>query len=33
VLKIMGAEIDRAYIERWVRRLGLTREWSSFTPE
>ncbi|HSN54637.1 MAG TPA: hypothetical protein VLT32_08180 [Candidatus Sulfomarinibacteraceae bacterium] len=33
MLKIMGAEIDRAYIERWVQRLGLSREWSSFTRE
>jgi len=31
VLKIMGDEIDRAYIERWVLRLGLTREWSFCT--
>ncbi len=29
VLKVMGREIDRAYIERWVRKLGLTREWSA----
>lgn len=33
VLKIMDAEIDRAYIERWVQRLGLTREWSAFTED
>jgi hypothetical protein len=33
VLKIMAAEIDRAYIERWVQRLGLTREWSAFTED
>jgi hypothetical protein len=33
VLKIMGDEIDRAYIERWVQRLGLTREWSSVTQD
>ena len=26
-------DIDRAYIERWVQRLGLAREWSSFTRE
>ena len=29
VLKVMGGEIDRAYIERWVRKLGLAREWSA----
>ena len=29
VLKVMGGEIDLAYIERWVRRLGLIREWSA----
>jgi hypothetical protein len=33
VLKVMGNEIDRAYIERWVQRLGLTREWSTFARE
>lgn len=31
VLRIMGEEIDRKYIERWVLRLGLTREWSFCT--
>lgn len=29
VLKVMGREIDRAYIEHWVRKFGLSREWSA----
>ncbi len=27
VLAVMGDQIDRRYIERWVRRLGLTDTW------
>ena len=29
VLKVMGNEIDRANIERWVSKFGLAREWSA----
>jgi len=28
VLAVMGDQIDRTYIERWARRLGLTDEWN-----
>jgi hypothetical protein len=28
VLTVMGEQLDRAYIEIWVARLGLMREWS-----
>ena len=31
VLAVMDDEIDRAYIERWVRRLGLTDAWDLVT--
>jgi hypothetical protein len=27
VVATMGAELDRDYVERWVRALGLEREW------
>ncbi len=27
VLVVMGEQLDRVYIEKWVSRLGLTREW------
>jgi hypothetical protein len=29
VLAVMGDEIDRSYIMRWVVKLGLTAEWSA----
>jgi hypothetical protein len=29
VLAVMGDEIDRSYINRWVVKLGLTAEWST----
>lgn len=29
VLATMGGEIDRGYIERWVRELGLALEWKA----
>jgi len=27
VLVVMGEQLDRGYIEKWVSRRGLTREW------
>jgi len=29
ILKISGEEVDRGYISRWVRRLGLSEIWDS----
>ncbi len=29
VLTVMVEQLDRGYIEKWVSRLGLTREWST----
>jgi len=31
ILATVGAEIDRGYIEQWVRELGLDAEWRSTT--
>jgi hypothetical protein len=28
ILKIRGASLDRAYLDRWIRDLGVLREWS-----
>jgi hypothetical protein len=31
VLRIRGGDIDRAYLENWVRQLGLETEWALIT--
>ena len=28
MLRVVGAQLDRAYLEQWVARLGLTSEWT-----
>ena len=33
VLAVMSDQIDRAYIERWARRLGLSDEWKIVTSD
>ncbi len=33
VLAVMGEDIDRSYIERWVADFGLEREWASVIVE
>ncbi|MGA8762037.1 MAG: hypothetical protein WB562_04025, partial [Candidatus Sulfotelmatobacter sp.] len=28
ILKLRGDSLDRPYLDKWVRELGLTREWT-----
>lgn len=29
VVRLQGAKLDLAYVEKWVRKLGVDRQWAS----